>query len=200
MLRNKTDKVIFVLPLITVLGILIFGFVWIASAGDYNRRIFPHWSDLDGNGRNTRQDVIVIQTIKCEDTPIWLCPYTGKIFTSPVHMDLDHIVPLKWAWDHGAKKWSTQRREEFANDLDNVILVSSGSNRSKGARGPMSWLPPNVAFHQEYILRFAQICVKYNLTGFSFTDADMMIKIIKRYIKGINIGELNIFYEGSGVK
>jgi len=31
--------------------------------------------------------------------------------------DIDHIVPLKEAWEAGAHAWTADRRKEFANDL-----------------------------------------------------------------------------------
>ena len=42
----------------------------------------------------------------------------------------------------------------FANDLENkdhLIAVYRSVNRSKGARDPARWLPPNEAYHQEYL-------------------------------------------------
>jgi len=41
-------------------------------------------------------------------------------------------VPLAEAWRSGASSWTTEKREDFANDLDGpqLIAVSSSSNRS----------------------------------------------------------------------
>ncbi|UQA97573.1 HNH endonuclease family protein [Streptomyces halobius] len=58
---------------------------------------------------------------------------------------MDHVVPLAEAWDSGASKWTAERRERYANDLDaprSLIAVSLGSNRSKGDKDPTEWMPP----------------------------------------------------------
>ncbi|WP_421921504.1 HNH endonuclease family protein [Marinobacter salarius] len=45
-------------------------------------------------------------------------------------IDIDHIVPLKWAWERGAKGWTRAKRERFANDMVNLSPVDLGLNRS----------------------------------------------------------------------
>lgn len=87
----------------------------------------------------------------------WYDPYTGKTFTTSSPLDIDHIVPLAWAWDHGADEWSDRRRRAFALDTRNLQPVDAGLNRSKGADGPLEWLPPNVEYRCEYVLRFRRI-------------------------------------------
>ena len=49
----------------------------------------------------------------------WKDPYTGRIFTDPSQLDIDHVIPLKEAWESGAKTWSRKKKREFANALDN---------------------------------------------------------------------------------
>ena len=45
-------------------------------------------------------------------------------------MGTKHVVPLKWAWDHGADTWSRDKREKFANDPVNLWSVELSLNRS----------------------------------------------------------------------
>lgn len=73
------------------------------------------------------------------------------------------MVPLKWAWDHGADKWSQEKREQFANDRVNLVAVEASLNRSKGAKGLDEWLPP--ANQEQYKARFKRILLKYGLSG-----------------------------------
>lgn len=74
------------------------------------------------------------------------------------------MVPLKWAWDHGADKWSRAERKKFANDLINLVPVEASLNRKKGARGPGDWLPP--AGRCQYVSRFMRIVKVYRLQLF----------------------------------
>ena len=78
-------------------------------------------------------------------------------------LDLDHIVPLKFAHGHGGDKWSRERKQAFANDLDNLILVQASLNRQKGAKGLDEWLPPNHLYRCEFINRFNAVIDKYGL-------------------------------------
>ena len=64
--------------------------------------------------------------------------------TNPASVDINHVVPLKEAWASGAYAWTPERREAFANDLDDertLQAVSSGVNRQQGESDPASWLP-----------------------------------------------------------
>jgi hypothetical protein len=76
-------------------------------------------------------------------------------------IDIDHVVPLKWAWDHGASKWPKDKRERFANDPINLWSVELSLNRQKGAKGPEGWLPP--AGKCGYVSRFVRIVKVYGL-------------------------------------
>jgi hypothetical protein len=67
-------------------------------------------------------------------------------------VDIDHVVALAEAWRSGAAEWTTDRREEFANDLDNsqLMAASASSNRSKGDQDPADWQPEVDSFHCTY--------------------------------------------------
>lgn len=138
----------------------------------YSRSKFGHgWSDMDGDCQDSRQETLIAQSTapvrfesndKCRvASGRWISPFTGKVIHDPSAMDIDHVVPLKWAWKRGADKWSDQKREQFANDPANLISVELSLNRQKGAKGPDEWLPP--ANQCEYVLRFIRIVKKYGL-------------------------------------
>jgi hypothetical protein len=143
-------------------------------ADGYHRKLFPHWLDEDGNCRDTRAETLIRQS----DIPVafadaagcqvksgrWYDPYTNNIFTDDNDLDIDHIVPLKWAYEHGANTWPENIRAAFANDTLNVIAVSLSANRSKGAKGPTEWMPANQQFRCQYLERFQRVIRKYQLS------------------------------------
>nr|WP_286715341.1 DUF1524 domain-containing protein [Marinobacter sp. tcs-11] len=44
-------------------------------------------------------------------------------------VEADHVVPLRFAWEHGARTWTDDRRREFANDPRNILIVEASLNR-----------------------------------------------------------------------
>ena len=98
----------------------------------------------------------------------WVSPFTGEIIQNAGDIDIDHVVPLKWAWDRGAAHWSQSQREAFANDAVNLLPVEASLNRSKGAQGPDSWLPP--ANQCGYVARFVRVVRLYDLTPLPVED------------------------------
>jgi len=146
-----------------------------AGSSTYNRTAFRHWIDEDGDGCDTRQEVLIEETRKpleifgaCKFlTGDWLSAFDNTKITDPSKIDIDHFVPLKEAWESGASKWSDKQREQFANDLGfsgSLIAVSASSNRSKGDRDPAQWLPKNKGFVCEYAVTWVQVKIRWSLT------------------------------------
>lgn len=140
------------------------------SSTGYSRKSFKHWSDEDKNCINTRHEMLKAQStgpVVMSDNGCrvirgrWNDPYTGKIFYESKQVDVDHLIPLKWAWDNGADKWSSEKREQFANDERNLFAVDASANRSKGAKGAKEWLPPNKKFHCQYVTRYLRVLIIY---------------------------------------
>lgn len=129
----------------------------------YSRDLYGGWTDADGDCQDTRQEVLIAESI----TPVqldprgcrvvsgtWLDPFTGQTFTNPSDLDIDHFIPLAEAHRSGAERWPPELRRQFANDLSfpgSLFAVSASANRSKGDRDPAGWLPPNQAFQCEYV-------------------------------------------------
>ena len=110
-------------------------------SGEYERSAFGHgWDDADGDCQNSRAEALIAQSTtkvsfagenRCRVvTGRWISPFTGKVIQNGSEIDIDHVVPLKWAWDHGAKTWSRAKREKFANDTVNLWPVELNLNRS----------------------------------------------------------------------
>jgi Protein of unknown function (DUF1524) len=98
---------------------------------------------------------------------LWNDPYTGKRFTNPKHLDVDHVVPLKEAHQSGAHRWSRDRRREYANELrdpKHLLAVSLAENRRKGDRDPPNYMPRNTAFHCRYLEYWIAIKRRWNLS------------------------------------
>jgi len=137
----------------------------------YERSAFGHgWDDLDKDGQNARAEALILFHRQGR-TPLrfatdderrvvegwWKCRFTGKMFTDASALDIDHIVPLHHAWVSGASYWTEQRRERYANGygIKNrrrswLVPVSASANRSKGAKGPSEWWPPNRRYWKQY--------------------------------------------------
>jgi len=143
---------------------------------DYDRNLYGRWIDFDKDCQNTRQEVLIAESLapvtldtkKCKVlTGLWYDPFTGKEFTSPTKLDIDHFVPLKEVHLSGGGNWSSDKRKEYANDIDypyTLIAVSLSANRSKGARDPANWMPPNKSFHCDYIRTWVAIKARWDLS------------------------------------
>lgn len=147
-----------------------------AANRDYSRNAYTHWIDEDKDCLDTRHELLTdLSTIKVTTTRDgcrvlrgrWNDPYSGQIIFDAAAIDVDHLVPLAWAWQRGAADWSPQRRKEFANDPINLFAVKLELNRSKGARGPYDWLPPNQKFHCQYVTRYLRVMLIYDFTSSS---------------------------------
>ncbi|MCC5698296.1 HNH endonuclease family protein, partial [Klebsiella pneumoniae] len=96
----------------------------------------------------------------------WYSPYDGATWTQPSDVDIDHVVPLAAAWRSGAAEWTTEKREQFANDLDGpqLIAVTDNVNQSKGDQTPDEWMPPRAEYHCTYASMWIGTKAKWDLT------------------------------------
>lgn len=143
----------------------------------YDRADWRHWVDADGDGQDTRQEILLAEANA--DVPVatnrngsrvlsgaWDDPYTGLTLTDPGALDVDHMVPLGWAHAHGGAAWSSARKRDYANGLtdpDHLVAVRARENRQKGARGPAGWVPPDETAHCWYGLAWARITTAWEL-------------------------------------
>lgn len=140
-------------------------------AGAYDRGDYRHWVDLDGDGQDTREEILIRDseipvTFRPDgkvESGLWVCPYTGKVFRNPSDLDIDHLVALGEIDAAGASAWPIERRTQFANDPDNLVAVAGGSNRSKGDRDGYLWMPPNIANCSWYLEARRRVWKKYDV-------------------------------------
>ena len=164
---------------------------YVESGVKYERVFFPHWSDLDHNGLNTKQEFLLKTGYTlASGSRLWICPYTGYASSNPREFQLDHVVSLSKAWECGAFAWSPEKRERFANDPDNLLLVHGKANNSKGSKGPESWLPLNLAFADDFIKKTYQIYSKYDMIC-TDPDPDGISGKLERLL-GISPDQLNL--------
>ena len=148
-----------------------------AGIPDYDRDDWRHWTDEDGDCQNARQEVLVAESLvtvtfesdrECRvETGQWWAPHLGHFLENPSHINVDHHVPLKNAHDSGGWRWDAATKEAYANDLtnpDHLVAISARHNRSKGARGPQEWAPPDNALWCDYALDWAVIKERWGLT------------------------------------
>lgn len=144
--------------------------------GGYDRSLFGSgWIDADRDGCDTRREVLIAEST----TPVqvgtgcsitggtWFSVYDGVTTTDASTFDIDHMVPLKEAWDSGAHSWTSDQRRAFYNDLsrwESLIAVSASSNRSKSDRDPAEWMPARTSYHCTYVTSWIAVKKAWNLS------------------------------------
>jgi hypothetical protein len=146
------------------------------SPAGYSRSLFPHWKDLDGDGCDTREEVLIRDSITpAQVDPFgcqvragdWYSPYDGASWSDRGRVDIDHVVALKEAWDSGAHAWSTERRTQYANDLSDrrtLIAVTDSVNQSKSDKDPAQWMPPLASYHCTYLTSWVAVKARWGLS------------------------------------
>ena len=145
------------------------------SNDGYDRSLFKHWIDADGDGCDARDEVLIAESITQVSVGsgcsirggTWVSAFDLMETRNPSDFDIDHLVPLKEAWGSGAWQWDSTTREAFANDLDfdlSLIAVSASSNRSKSDRDPAEWLPKNTDYWCAYAVSWVQVKIRWNLS------------------------------------
>jgi hypothetical protein len=164
----------------------------------YDRDFFQHWIDADGDGCDTRQEVLMAESTVAT-TPAGGCPvtsgrweswYDGGVWTAPGDLDIDHMVPLSEAWDSGAWAWTPEQRRDFANDLGfagSLAAVTDNINQSKGEKDPAQWLPPaGGAAMCRYIADWVAVKYRWALT-IDTTEQATLISLLSSPCAGTTV-------------
>lgn len=143
----------------------------------YDRDLFTHWVDDDGDGCDTREEVLITESrSRAQVDPYgckvvagdWFSAYDGLTFSDPSELDIDHVVALAEAWDSGASGWDASRRRAFANDLahpEALQAVSASSNRSKSDLDPGQWKPTRDAAWCQYARDWVSVKKAWDLSA-----------------------------------
>ncbi len=158
-----------------VLDVLALIPVELETPTGYNRDYFEVWSDADGDGCDTREEILLRDAVQrpsigsgCDvGSGLWYSVYDGVWLDDARQLQVDHVVALKEAWDSGARDWNPSRRAAFGNDLTSplsLIAVSSSSNHAKGDADPSNWLPPNENDTCRYIAAWVVIKATWEMS------------------------------------
>lgn len=93
----------------------------------------------------------------------WIDTYTGKEVKRG-DIVLDYAIPLEYAHSHGGLNWDAKKKQQFANDADNIVVTSSSQSKDRDGKSPSKWLPKNK--NSKCVIAKKQINVlsKYSLT------------------------------------
>lgn len=141
----------------------------------YKRSFFSDWVDDDHNCLDTRQEILKSRSkeeVKISKSKSGSCRvltgkwddyYYNEVITKSKDIDIDHLVPLKHAWDSGASNWDQPKRDKFATDPDNLVITNKSYNRQKGAKTILEWMPVDRAYACRYTNQWFLIKNKYGL-------------------------------------
>ncbi|TQM78168.1 hypothetical protein FHX81_0424 [Saccharothrix saharensis] len=141
----------------------------------YHHDAFKHWVDTDRDGCSTRAEVLLEEVVEPPQVT-GRCTLTGGrwySFYDDTHvddahgLDIDYMVALAEAWDSGARDWTAQRREDYANDLaelDALWAVTARSNRGKADQDPRQWMPPHQPAACCYLTAWVTVKTRRQLT------------------------------------
>ena len=165
-----------------------------AAKTGYTREQFPHWSDLNRNGCDTRNEILerdlttVIFKVGTKDCKVitgsLLDPYSGKVISfssTKSTVDIDHVVALSNAWQTGAAYFDKTKREAIANDPLNLLAVYYSLNRQKGDGDAATWLPPLKSYRCDYVARQVAVKAKYAL-WVTAPEKDAIVKILEKCV------------------
>ena len=142
----------------------------------YDRDLFGYAGDLDGDGCNTRAEVLIRDSLTpAQVDPAgchvvagdWHSAYDGLTWTDPAEVEIEHVVALKEAHDSGAWAWQPNRLVAFGNDLDDprtLRAVTAAVNRAKGDADPSNWLPPDETYLCTYLGDWIAIKARWGLS------------------------------------
>ena len=181
---KKGDSAISILNTLSVKGR--------APKTGYTRAQFgAAWKDVDGNGCDTRNDIlkrdlvdIIYKSGSCViASGVLSDPYSGTTIqfergvATSSEVQIDHVVALSDAWQKGAFAWTVAKRTSLANDPLELLAVDGPLNGQKSDGDAATWLPPNKAYRCPYVARQIAVKSKYGL-WVTQAEKDAMAKIL----------------------
>lgn len=164
----------------------------------YKRTEWKHWINVPGSSCwTTREEALYLQAVpdsvilldkndketkdKSKACSIksgkWEDPYTNEVIKDPTKTDVDHTSALAATARAGGQSWDKQKKQDFANDLDHLIVTSQKANRQKSDKTPSEWMPEDKSSWCDYSKTYINILVKYNL-NISQADKDVLNNVL----------------------
>jgi hypothetical protein len=82
----------------------------------YDRDDWGRWIDADGDCQDTWVKILIRDSQQpvgfksdrqCKvASGLWKLRYSGGFVTDSSQIDIDHVIPLKWAHGHGGDRWT----------------------------------------------------------------------------------------------
>jgi hypothetical protein len=156
------------------------------TSSKYHRKEWRHWTDENRNCLNTRNEILKERsasqiTLNKKGCKVVSGSWDDYYYPEKLHqarqVDIDHLIPLKNAHISGGANWTLEKKKEFANDPENLVITNKRYNRSKGSKGIDSWLPVDKSYACKYVHDWIKIKTKYQL---QFSEKELFtIKTIK---------------------
>ncbi len=135
---------------------------------------FGSWVDADGDGCDTRSEVLRATSLKpanvhpgCVVYGRWRSVWDGNLADYTFSLVVDHAVPLGEAWRSGAHEWTAQDRADFHNDLeidDALLPVIWRTSEARGTQDPSTWMPPVEAARCGYAIDWVTVKWSWDLS------------------------------------
>lgn len=133
------------------------------------------WADEDGDGCNTRAEVLIAETTSTPEITRpckvvfgdWSDAFSGFTTTTPAKLEIDHLVALADAHRSGGWAWPPAKKLAYANDLsdpDHLNAMLGSENQRKADDGPDGWLPKEVTSRCRYVHAYARIKQRWKLS------------------------------------
>lgn len=150
---------------------LILFLSWSTICFASNNREHLNWIEVYCDGKccyNTRQYLLLTQgenlqkkgckIIKGE----WHSFYLNTKHTEPAQVEIDHVLPWSWIYQHGANKLNLETQKEIYNDLENLVIASKKENRSKSSLLNLPFAVPEDK-EREYKEIQCKVCLRWDL-------------------------------------
>jgi hypothetical protein len=129
---------------------------------------WPHWTIVSGQC-DARELVMKNAGLsvdsKCRPTGGSVTdPFTGGKISDISDITVDYVIPLKYAEQHGGASWSPDQKRAYANDGSLLLAVSRSASDDRGDKGPDEWTPSDKSYACEYVNRWIDTALKYDLT------------------------------------